>query len=389
MPFYSHTIRGSIPLRQAFIANAVASHGPALQGTRIPEWTHHNWLSQTPTECFTNRYTLLRHRAPCHSSSDTPPYPPAVLAESQETIMTNLRRSLHVVDVDTANRAEVLDDLAKSLESVKVSVTLILGHATSALECRAPPNACVSKTLAARGPGAAILELSLFDHNLRHVLIPDGLSYKDFGFTISEGVEGPCRLPVDLQARTALSREFLNLAKHSVLTGANPSPSDTPSPNGNPDDPSEPLLKVQALTQRLTDTVETPGPPAGIGVMIPSLLGNDAGLNSSPTLPTLSSVDHAPTPIMFPGLPHPPGGHISFPGGDIGLSAMPPIFVDLSQNPNNGDLLADATEMLLSMNEDGPYPYLPFARKFVKVTTPRETVDPTTFAGDVALMTQI
>ena len=29
--------RGSIPLRQAFIVNAVASHGPARQGTRIPE----------------------------------------------------------------------------------------------------------------------------------------------------------------------------------------------------------------------------------------------------------------------------------------------------------------------------------------------------------------
>ena len=82
--------------------------------------------------------------------------------------MTNLRRSLDVVDVDTANRAEVLDDLAKSLESVKVSVTLILGHAISALECRVPPDALVSKTLATRGPGAGILELSLFDHNLGH-----------------------------------------------------------------------------------------------------------------------------------------------------------------------------------------------------------------------------
>ena len=59
--------------------------------------------------------------------------------------MLNLRQSLNVVDVNTANRAEVLDDLAKSLESVKVSVTLIFGHATSALECRAPPHALVQK----------------------------------------------------------------------------------------------------------------------------------------------------------------------------------------------------------------------------------------------------
>ena len=37
------------------------------------------------------------------------------------------------------------------------------------------------------------------------------------------------------------------------------------------------------------------------------------------------------------------------------------------------------------MKEAGPYSFLPFARKFIKVTTPRETVDPTIFAGDIAL----
>ena len=346
-----------------------------------------------PTECFTSHYKFLCACAQQFSLSHVTPHPSDSPAASQDVIMTNLRRSLDVVDVDTANRAEVLDDLAKSLESVKVSVTLILGHAISALECRVPPDALVSKTLATRGPGAGILELSLFDHNLGHVPIPDGLSYKDFGFSISEGVDGPCRLPVDLQARAILARAFTNIATFA-LARTQPSPSDTQSLYGmtNPDpstmdDPSERLTKVQILTRRLTETVETPGPSVGFGVMIPSLLGDEVDPGNT-TLPTMSRADLAhpqPGPVALPELPPPPGGQIAFPGGEIGLNNLPPIFVSLSRNPNSGDLMSEATDTLLAMDGDAPYPFLSFARTYVNVSTPRETIDSQAFATDVAL----
>ena len=45
--------RGSIPLCQAFIANAVAPRGPALRGSRIPEWTEGSRIPEPDLSPYT------------------------------------------------------------------------------------------------------------------------------------------------------------------------------------------------------------------------------------------------------------------------------------------------------------------------------------------------